>query len=52
MKRIPLINGDEQDAFSKHRKYHHWKRGLIKLIKRAYRKRFRQKEKNYGTDNE
>lgn len=52
MKRIPLINGGEQDALTKARKYYNWKRGIISRIKRAYRKRFGQKEKNHVTDNE
>lgn len=41
-KRIPMKGGDEYDAFSKYRKFFHWKAGQLKKIKRAYNKRFRR----------
>ena len=41
-KRIPLNDGDEYDALTKARKFHLWKPGQIKKIKRAYNKRFRK----------
>ena len=41
-KRIPLKGGDEYDALTKARKFHLWKAGQVKKIKRAYNKRFRK----------
>lgn len=46
MKRIPLKDGDEYDAFhGGWRKALRWPRGEIGRIKSKYRRRFRQKEK-------
>ena len=41
-KRIPMKGGDEYDALTKTRKFHLWKAGQVKKIKRAYNKRFRK----------
>ena len=41
-KRIPMKGGDEYDALTKARKFHLWKSGQLKKIKRAYNKRFRK----------
>lgn len=46
MKRIKLINGDEQDVFSKWRHMIRWRRGETKAIKRGYNRRFRRYAKN------
>lgn len=45
MRRIPLINGDEYDALTRAKQYYHWKAGDRRKIKRAYRRRERQKAK-------
>ena len=49
-KRVPLKSGDEYDALSKSRKFHLWKSGQLKKIKRAYNKRFRKYSKRINTD--
>ena len=49
-KRIPMKGGDEYDALTKARKFHLWKAGQIKKIKRAYNKRFRKYSKRMKTD--
>jgi|TARA_B110000285_G_scaffold113754_1_gene129031 hypothetical protein len=41
-KRIPLKNADEYDALTKGRKYHRFRSGILKKIKRGYNKRFRK----------
>ena len=43
--RIPMKGGDEYDALTKARKFHIWKAGQVKKIKRAYNKRFRKQGK-------
>lgn len=52
MKRIPLNSADEQCALTKARGKYSWSRTAIKAIKTAYRKRFRQKEKDTYDDTE
>lgn len=42
MKRIPMIDGDEQDALTKWRRYLHWRSGERSRIKRKYRRRERR----------
>ena len=44
-KRVPMKGGYERDALSKARKFHLWKAGQLKKIKRAYNKRFRKYNK-------
>jgi len=44
-KRIPMKGGDEYDGLTKSRKFHLWKSGQLKKIKRAYNKRFRKYNK-------
>ena len=43
--KIPMKGGDEYDALTKARKFHLWKAGQVKKIKRAYNKRFRKQGK-------
>lgn len=46
MKRIPLINANEMDAFHRiARRMFHWKRGELRAVKRGYARRFRRKAK-------
>jgi hypothetical protein len=45
-KRIQMKSGDEYDALTKARKFHIWKAGQIKKIKRQYNKRFRKHGKD------
>ena len=40
--RIKLKSGDEYDALTKAKKFHHWKPGERKKIKRGYNKRLRK----------
>ena len=40
--RIKLKSGDEYDALTKAKKFHHWKSGERKKIKRGYNKRLRK----------
>ena len=49
-KRIPMKGGDEYDALTKARKFHLWKAGQLKKIKRAYNKRFRKCSKRMTKD--
>ena len=49
-KRIPLKGGDEYDALTKARKFHLWKVGQVKKIKRAYNKRLRKRNKEVNDD--
>lgn len=43
MTRLPLISGDEADAFSRRwRRWVKWRPGQIKRLKRAYAKRVRR----------
>ena len=44
-KRIRMKGGDEYEALTKARKFHFWKAGQLKKIKRAYNKRFRKHTK-------
>ena len=44
-KRIPIKGGDEYDGLTKSRKFHLWKAGQLKKIKRAYNNRFRKYSK-------
>tara|TARA_B110000879_G_C10803800_1_gene367624 strand:+ start:58 stop:243 length:186 start_codon:yes stop_codon:yes gene_type:complete len=49
-KRIPMKGGDEYEGLTKARRFHHWKAGQLKKIKRAYNKRlrkFNRGEKDY-----
>ncbi len=46
MKKIKLKSGDEVDVFSKYRKLHNFKKGVVKKVKRGYNKRFRKESKN------
>ena len=48
--RIPMKGGDEYDALTKARKFHLWKSGQLKKIKRAYNKRFRKYSKGVIQD--
>lgn len=43
-KRIPLINGEEQDCFTKWRRYYSYlkRSGVTKRIKRKYQRRLRR----------
>ena len=43
---IPTKGGDEYDALTKARKFHLWKAGQLKKIKRQYNKRFRKQGKD------
>ena len=49
-KRIPMKGGDEYDALTKARKFHLWRAGQVKKIKRAYNKRFRKYSKRVIQD--
>jgi len=49
-KRIPLKGGDEYDALTKARRFHRWRKGKLKAIKRAYNKRFRKHNKEMKDD--
>ena len=40
--RIKLKSGDEYDALTKAKKFHHWKPGERKKIKRGYNNRLRK----------
>ena len=40
--RIKLKSGDEYDALTKAKKFHHWKSGERKKIKRGYNRRLRK----------
>ena len=40
--RIKLKSGDEYDALTKAKKFHYWKPGERKKIKRGYNKRLRK----------
>ena len=42
IKRIKTRGGDEWDALSPTRKYHSWRRGELRRIKRGYNKRLRK----------
>lgn len=42
MKRKPLTSGDEYDALTKAKKYHFWRAGDRKKIKKAYHKKERK----------
>ena len=44
-KRIPMKGGGEYDGLTKARRFHIWKSGQLKKIKRAYNKRFRKHNK-------
>ena len=45
-KRIRMKGGDEYDGLTRRsRKFHLWKAGQLKKIKRAYNKRFRKHTK-------
>jgi len=50
MKKIKLKSGDEFDALTKARKFHNFKRGELKKIKRKYNKRFRQTFKSLAKE--
>ncbi|MCK9369403.1 hypothetical protein M0R04_05655 [Candidatus Dojkabacteria bacterium] len=39
---IPLINGDEHDAFTSWRRFYIWRPGELTKIKKRYHKRVRQ----------
>jgi len=41
-KRIRMKGGDEYNGLTKARRFHIWKSGQLKKIKRAYNKRFRK----------
>jgi predicted DNA-binding antitoxin AbrB/MazE fold protein len=45
MDKIKLKSGDEVDVFSKYRKLHNFKKGVVKKVKRGYNKRFRKESK-------
>ena len=45
-----MKGGDEDDALTKARKFHIWKAGQVKKIKRAYNKRFRKQGKGIEDD--
>jgi hypothetical protein len=45
-----MKGGDEYDAHTKARKFHLWKSGQLKKIKRAYNKRFRKYSKEKQND--
>ena len=49
-KRIPLKGGDEYDALTKARRFYIWRKGKLKVIKRAYNKRFRKRNKEMKDD--
>ena len=49
-KRIPMKGGDEYDALTNARKFHLWKAGQLKKIKRTYNKRFRKCSKRMTKD--
>ena len=38
MDKIKLKSGDEFDVLSKYRKYHNFKKGVVKRVKRGYNK--------------
>ena len=40
-----MKSGDEYDGLTKARKFHRWKSGQLKKIKRTYNKRFRKYNK-------
>jgi hypothetical protein len=42
--KIKLKSGDEQDALTSARKYHSFKSGELKKIKRGYNKRLRKQQ--------
>jgi capsid portal protein len=49
-KRIPMKGGGEYDGLTKARRFHIWKSGQLKKIKRAYNKRFRKHIKEIKND--
>ena len=49
-RRIPFIDGDEQDALTPSRQFYNWKKGQLKKVKRAYNKRMRKYLKPKGGD--
>lgn len=48
--RIPFIDGEEQDALTRWKRYLHWKPGERKRIKRQYNKRIRRNTKRSLTE--
>jgi len=49
-KRIPMKGGDEYEGLTKARKFHLWKSGQLKKIKRAYNKRLRKHNKDVNDE--
>lgn len=49
MKRIPM-NGDEQDALTRAKRFLRWRPGVRAQIKRQYNKRLRKKRKEAPDD--
>ena len=47
MQQVPMNHGDEIDAFTRARKFHFWKPGQLKKIKRGYNKRARKTAKHW-----
>ena len=47
---IPMVDGDEMDAFSKRHGHLRWKPGERKQIKRKFNKRSRRKQKEKLND--
>ncbi|WP_433503718.1 hypothetical protein ACQP04_29085 [Pseudonocardia halophobica] len=41
-RRLPLIDGDEQDALTRTRRFYHWRAGQVRRIKRRVSKRERR----------
>ena len=50
MDTIKWKSGDDVDVFSKHRKLHNFKKGVVKKVKRGYNKRFRKESKKECND--
>ncbi|MEZ2347832.1 hypothetical protein [Terriglobus sp. RCC_193] len=42
---IPMISGDEHDAFTRWRRFLHWRPGIRARVKRGYNKRRRRQSK-------
>ena len=49
-RRIPMSFVALYDALTKARKFHLWKAGQVKKIKRAYNKRFRKQGKDINDE--
>jgi hypothetical protein len=47
---VPMISGDEQDALTRAKRFHKWRAGVRRHIKRRYNRRVRKQGKRIETD--